>query len=81
MLTLGNLSGLTLSILFTRIIVHPDIMHRKHCSSQYYSLKLLFILHNITITETTSTNPNIHKIHTGTFHHSYQRHSLPMKLR
>jgi hypothetical protein len=29
---------------FTRIVVHPDIIHMKNCSSQYYSMKILTLL-------------------------------------
>ena len=43
-LILGNLSGVKLPTLFTKIIVCLDTIHTKHCSSRYFSLKILFIV-------------------------------------
>ena len=41
-LTLENLGGV-LPVLFIRIFGHPGNIKREHCSSCYYSLKILFI--------------------------------------
>lgn len=42
-LTLGDLGGVKIPTLFIRIPVHPDTIHRKHCPSLYYLLKILFV--------------------------------------
>lgn len=41
---IGNVIGIILPTLFTRIIVRPDTNHMDHSSSRYYSLKILFIV-------------------------------------
>ena len=38
---LGNVGGIILLALCTRITIHPNNIHTKNCSSQYYYLKLL----------------------------------------
>ena len=40
---LGNLGGVILLALCAIIIVHPGNVCRKRCSSQYYSLNILFM--------------------------------------
>ena len=45
-LTLGNLGAVMFLTLFIVVIVHPSNIHMKHCSSWYYSLKILFIVYH-----------------------------------
>ena len=40
---LGNSGGVTIPTLCARITIQPKNIHRKHCSSQYYSSKILLI--------------------------------------
>ena len=64
----------------------PDTTHRKHFSSQYYSLETLFIpilfTKNTILNKTIMTNidiiHNIHTIHTGTIHNPCQCQFLPI---
>jgi hypothetical protein len=44
MLTLDELGGVMLPTLFTRIIIHPNTIHMKHCPPQQCSMKILFII-------------------------------------
>lgn len=43
-LTFENLSGVILPVLFTWIIIHLGTIRMTHCSSQYYSLKMVLIV-------------------------------------
>ena len=61
--------------LLTIIIVHPNIVHRKHCSSNLYLLKILF-----TTTMFIANTDTIHNIHIGVSFFSSSKF-LPMKVR
>ena len=74
-LTLGNVGGVILPTLFTRIVVHLGIIHIRQCSSPYYSPRIIFLV--ALRTENIDTIHDIITIHTHTVHYSYQRKFLP----
>ena len=60
------------------IIPHPNIIHRKHCSSVHISLKILYIA--TLPTHNTSTTQNIRTIHTGVGLFLLSKFPPPMKV-